>query len=75
MKFERKKFDNLSGGTSVTYTDGEFELLATREGVLIKGHSPIIGNMDELQELAKVLSDAWSEHLRLKPRLMKAGEH
>lgn len=75
MKFERKKFDNLSGGTSVTYTDGEFELLATREGVLIKGHSPVISNMDELQELAKVLSDAWAEHLRLKPRLMKAGEH
>lgn len=75
MNFERKKFDNLSGGTSVAYTDGEFELLATREGVLIKGHSPVIGTMDDLQELAKIISDAWADHLKLKPRLVRAGEH
>lgn len=75
MNFERKKFDNLSGGTSVAYTDGEFELLATREGVLFKGHSPVIGSMEDLQELAQVLSEAWSDHLKLKPRISMPGEH
>lgn len=75
MKFERKKFDNLSGGTSVTYTDGEFELLATRDGVVIKGQSSVIGDFNELQEFARIVSEVWKDHMQLKPRIARAGEH
>lgn len=73
MKFLRTKFDSLDGKTVVALTseDDKFQLKASRSGVMINGELEIEG-MQELDQFAKLLSDAWKEHLRLKPKLQSS---
>lgn len=46
-----------------------FTFVATGSGVRWEGKTTTIQNMQDLQDMAKVASEAWKEHLRLKPRI------
>lgn len=68
--FTRTKFEGLDGKVIVAFTaeDDSFSLQASKMGVEIKGTFLVDGE-PELQQFAKLMSDAWSEHRRLKPRI------
>lgn len=78
MKFLKEKVSALSGETEIRFTqivEGEdkpfppFRLTATKLGVTFEGNSAPFTDMQELQDLAKVVSDAWSAHRKLQPDL------
>lgn len=68
-KFEATKESALSGETCVKFDFGGFALLATRAGIQFCGHSPIIGDMEDLQALAKTIDKIWREHKKLIPKI------
>lgn len=81
MKFTRKKLDTFGGGVEVVYTmtapselTSPFAVVASAKGVRMEGVSEYIFGQEELQKFAKILSDAWADHLSLKPNLME-GVH
>lgn len=78
MKFTREKKDDLlhPGSAKVNFTDevSQFRVIATREGVFFAQPTDgprdfFIDSQATLQVFAKTLSDAWRDHLLLKPRL------
>jgi hypothetical protein len=78
VKFLREKVSALSGETEVRFTEiveGEdkpfppFRLIATKLGVRFEGRSMPVTSIEELQDLAKVVSDAWTAHRSLQPKL------
>lgn len=79
MKFNRHKKDHLTLGDVVEHElavpdlpdayPPVFSLLASREGVLVRGAIKFESNAD-LQAFAKALSDAWKDHLSLKPKIV-----
>lgn len=76
MKFEKKKVDGLNGPvmifslTAATDDPMGFEIWADKRGIQLRGYSPPLEGESDLQDLAKVVSDAWREHLKMKPRLI-----
>lgn len=67
--FIRTKFDSLDGKTIVAFTaDNGFCLRASRMGVEVMGEILIEGEL-ELQQFAQLMSDSWTEHRKLKPKL------
>lgn len=72
LKFIHSKFDGLDGKTKSEWaTEGrELVLTADQEAVVIKGTLRLTTQMD-LQGFAKLLSDVWSEHRKLTPRIMR----
>lgn len=78
MKFTKKKNQTVEGGAEVVYTQvphGEeqpfppFKIIASKLGVKFEGQSCTVTDMEELQEFAKVLSEAWKDHRNLIPKL------
>lgn len=80
--FKKEKVSSLLGHTEVRFeqippeatkpTSPLFTVVASSRGLYISGHMiGFIENMAELDEFAQVVSDAWVEHLKLKPKLTK----
>jgi hypothetical protein len=78
LKFTRNKSTHLLGHTQVSFylaePDATFKVCATPGGIFFEGTSPVISNRVELDSLAKVIGDAWKEHLSLKPKLASLSE-
>jgi len=74
MKFERTKFTGIDGAPKVRYTlvggtpGEEFYLEASRQGVMQKNEL-LLTDHSHLQAYAKALSDAWSDHKKMIPRI------
>ena len=67
-------FDCLTDGAAEGVRfDGDFTIMADRRGVRLTGLSPHIETMKDLQEFARVLSEAWKKHLSLKIKLEVVG--
>lgn len=64
------KFDSLDGKTVVGFTseDSSFSMRASRQGVEVQGVI-VLTSQSELQEFAKLMSDAWTQHRKLMPNL------
>lgn len=78
MKFVREKGDSLMGKTVVRHTltdenggKADFYLEASRTGLVVKGNMEITTQSD-LQEYAKTVSDAWTDHRKLVPKITKS---
>lgn len=70
--FVRKKKDSLAhSGTEVVYTFGEFTITADAAGVEMKGPM-VITDMDGLQGFAETLSQAWSDHNKLRKAIRQS---
>lgn len=77
MKFKREKLTGLGGDTEVWFTaegqdaahDG-FCLVASGEGIRLQGRSPLLRDQAELSAFAEVVSKAWAEHHKLRPKLL-----
>lgn len=74
MKFVRDKFSGLLGKTLVTFSDYEHELtiIADQTGIRFdcpKTAAVTISTEKDLQDLAKAVSDAWVDHVKLAPKL------
>ncbi len=77
MKFERKKVISPEGLATWYYTEvtqdpslHDFMLIVDQQGVRFTGRSSVIFDMDDLQAFAQQMSDCWTEHMKLKPRLV-----
>lgn len=78
MKFLKTKTDALDGQVEVKYTqqvEGKdapfppFRIVARRDGVHFEGTSAKITDMKDLQEFAKIVSDAWKDHTSLQVKI------
>jgi hypothetical protein len=72
MKFERKKISALTGNTEVHFSldSSDFKIIADQSGIRLRGESPTLYENEELQSFAKAVSDAFKDHLKLKPKLV-----
>lgn len=70
QKFVKTKYDALDGKVIVAYTteDSAFTIKASRAGVSFQGEL-MIEDMGGLQQFAKLMSDAWTDHRKLVPKL------
>lgn len=70
QKFVKTKYDSLDGKVIVAYTteDSAFSMKASRAGVTFQGELTL-ESQAELQEFAKLLSDVWTDHRKLVPKL------
>jgi hypothetical protein len=84
MKFKREKVPNLMGEAEVRFTEEPKEdqqdapypplqITASKRGVFLSGNSTWIEGMDDLQSFAKAMSDAWRDHVKLKPQIHRAA--
>ncbi len=73
MKFERKKVSALTGNTEVRFildtVESDFSIIASPTGVSFRGNSPEFFDPVDIQELARTIGQAFTEHTKLKPRL------
>jgi hypothetical protein len=80
MKFKREKVENLMGEPEVHYTEEPkpdqqdtpyppLMLTATKRGVFVSGNSTWIEDMTDLQSFAKAMSEAWTDHRKLRPQV------
>ncbi len=76
MKFEKVKNENIMGGTQVIFTTegidadkDRFKVIANKQGIRLLGPSPVLETRKDLDDLARTIAAAWSEHLLLKPKL------
>lgn len=78
MKFSKEKVSALSGETEVRYTQivesndkpfPPFQLVASKSGIRASGKLDTISSMEELEAFAKVVSDTWTSHILLKPKI------
>lgn len=74
MKFTKEKIDDLErpGKAKIvrSYVGGGFDIAANIEGVVLSGISPALDSYGELNDFAKALSDAYKDHLTLKPKIV-----
>ncbi len=74
-KFIRTSFTGLDGRVVVAFTEDvaridAFTIEVRPSGMKIKGVMTMeISSEGELQDFAKLLSDIWQEHRRIKPKL------
>jgi hypothetical protein len=76
MKFEKRKISALNGETEVRFVElsqpeqsTPFTLIASRSGLTLQGTSPTIEDQAQLEEFARTVSLAWTEHRKLVPNL------
>lgn len=78
MKFLKTKTSALDGETEVKFTqqvegkDAPFpplRIVARKDGLHFEGQSAKIIDMKDLQDFAKIVSDAWVEHTKLQVKL------
>jgi hypothetical protein len=74
MKFTQEKLSGLSGETEVRFTEEAKEdqapfpplvVTASKRGVMISGSSTYLETMQDLQEFAGIISEAWAQHKKL----------
>jgi hypothetical protein len=74
VKFIKKKISALSGETEVLFElseqkdnqDGDpWRVVGSLQGVTFRGNAPFIADNEDLQDFAKVMSLAWTEHRKL----------
>lgn len=71
-KFVKTKFSGLDGKTTVGWQeeDSTFEVRVTQEGIWFKGDMKMrLSTMGELQDFARLISEAQLEFSRLKPKI------
>lgn len=83
MEFVKKKIPSIGGkGAEVHFMqvphDDEkpyppFAIVCTASGCRWEGKTTTIKDMEDLQDMARVASEAWQEHLKLKPRIELAN--
>lgn len=79
--FVKNKFDGLDGKTKVSFQEigdgSSFKVLIDQTGVKFAGDMAMpICDQQELQGFAKFLSDCWTEHRRLVPKIYTSlNEH
>ena len=76
MKFKRVKRSHLLGHTQVEFSedpprhvDLPFQIVATPYGIHFVGESSVLTNHDDLDEFAQAVSQAWTEHIALRPKI------
>ncbi len=72
-EFTRTKFSSMEGHTVVAFDvegDDLFLLSARPRGLELEGKFELTTEQ-ELQDFAKLISEAWSEHRKLKPKLVQ----
>lgn len=82
MQFTKEKVPSIAGGNQWVFMEhapdkspeSKFTIIADRFGIKFRGESPTIESRSDLDSLARVISDAWSAHMRLKPALSLAKE-
>lgn len=70
--FTKTKHSGLDGKTVVGWVEdqSDFQVRATMEGVWFQGMMKMkLSTMAELQDFAELISEAWAEHAKLKPRI------
>lgn len=68
-EFTRTKYSALDGQTVIRYQEpDEFHLEARPYGLTITGNF-VLETETQLQEFAKLLSEAWQDRRNLKPKL------
>lgn len=73
LRFRRVKESALTGETVVRYTLGmKFEITVSKAGLAFSGDRAevIISDQNDLQDFAKVVTEAWADHRKLVPNLM-----
>lgn len=75
LEFVRTKVDSLMGGVEVRYTvkevsDDTFSVVADIRGIQLRGKSPHIAGVEDLESLAQVISLAYEQHRKLQPNFM-----
>jgi hypothetical protein len=77
MEFIKKKIE-LDGRAEVSFTQiphtdekpfPPFQIICTGRGVRLEGKSCTVTDMQDLQDFAKAVSEAWKQHLMLKPKI------
>ena len=81
IHFEEKKQPGLRGGSTVFTmaqeipTSEPFQVIADKGGIRFVGTSERINDIVDLQELAKLISQAWKEFNRYKPKITSITGH
>lgn len=77
MQFIKEKRPSLVGKFAWVFTEASTEenehpfcITATAEGICFTGDSPRLDTERELTIFAEVLSTAWKEHQKLKPKVV-----
>lgn len=83
MKFDKRKLSAIEGHTEIRFTQtperGEdpfppFQIVVSKHGMKFEGKSCIVTDMQDLQDLAKIISDAWVCFEReMKVKIVSAG--
>lgn len=72
--FAYDKYDGLDGKTKislVTINEPQtFSSISDPQGLTLKGEI-VIKSEKELQEFARLISDMWSEHRKLAPKILR----
>lgn len=69
--FKKSKYDALDGKVTVSFaSDGNFMLKASKMGLEFVGEF-LLQDEKELQQFAQLVSLAWTERLKLKPKFYK----
>ncbi len=66
MDFKRKETPTFNNGYIVRYTTGEFEISASRHGIMFRGASDIISDEKELETLALYVAKSWQEFKKMR---------
>lgn len=70
--FTKTKHSGIDGKTVVGWVEdqSDFQVRATQEGVWFQGMMKMkLSTMIELQAFAELLSEAWAEHTKLRPKI------
>jgi hypothetical protein len=70
MKFVQTEYELFPGSKIVRFACGEFEVSASRHGVVMKGVLSIATN-EHLETLAYHIALAWKHHGRMKDEKME----
>jgi len=73
LRFRRVKKSALTGETVVRYSvpSVNFMITASKAGLAFTGEGEVmLTDQKDLQEFAKVMSEAWADHRKLVPNLM-----
>lgn len=75
--FEVNKFSGLDGKTHVEYVQdapNPFKVRASPMGIMLDGKIEITSN-EHLSDFAQLISDAWTQHEKLAPKIVMGTGH
>jgi hypothetical protein len=75
MEFEKMKITGLDGHAEWVFTEkseslNPFQIKISRRGVSFSGQSSDLYEHSELQVFAKVMGDAWTKFVGMKPKIV-----